>query len=433
MAFLLLSLDVAPPDWMSVHILTVHFPIALNAMGINTQRFPTIIPLLSPASFKFQNPFSSFPQISLVFSSSLCISGNMSTSSKPSGTKKRQSRPKNPPGPNQAMINRKEEELHNQIQNLNFPMTGVFEFPTASSTALDAPLRYISLYAAFFREGNFRLPMSRLLGEVLTRYGIHVSQVNALGLPRVTHFEFICRAQKIEPTFEMFNVFYYVTYTGGFYSFNSRTAGVLPCSRDPLKSFHDWKQKFFYIQCGVILIDMHYRSESEGVPKEKALVAAGMSLLWVPRDPRAYPVYAYKGKAIFVAGEMAMAALPVGEPKLTEWIRDNFLHPSYESIDAYGTVVLGALEARNNLDKAPTREETILLSSEEYTGLSHYLIHRSSRAGAHHRPGQDSTAGDASTPPIVDLAAVAAGLERKETRRKKAEEGEIEKRKSAEE
>ncbi|KAM0025785.1 hypothetical protein Hdeb2414_s0021g00578651 [Helianthus debilis subsp. tardiflorus] len=29
---------------------------------------------------------------------------------------------------------------------------------------------------------------------------------------------------------------------------------------------------------------------------EKALVGAGMSLLWVPKDPRAAPIYAYKGK-----------------------------------------------------------------------------------------------------------------------------------------
>ncbi|KAF5804758.1 hypothetical protein HanRHA438_Chr05g0210651 [Helianthus annuus] len=109
--------------------------------------------------------------------------------------------------------------------------------------------------------------MSKFLGEILTKYGIHLLHVNALGLPQVTHFEFIYRAQKIEPTFEMFNFFYYVTYTGGFYSFNSRTADVLPCSRDPPKSFHDWKHKFFYIRCGVIPIDMHYRTESEGVPK----------------------------------------------------------------------------------------------------------------------------------------------------------------------
>ncbi|KAJ0681003.1 hypothetical protein HanPI659440_Chr16g0630851 [Helianthus annuus] len=170
----------------------------------------------------------------------------MSTS-KASGSKRRQSKPKDPPGPNQAIINWKEEELDNLIQQFKFPSDWGVQFPIAGSTAFDGPPGYMTLYVAFFREGNFRLPMSKFLGEVLTRYGLHISQLNALGLPRVTHIEFIYRAQKIEPTFEMFNVFYYVTYTGGFYSFNSRTAGVLPCSRDPPKSFHDWKQKIFYI------------------------------------------------------------------------------------------------------------------------------------------------------------------------------------------
>ncbi|MFS7918891.1 hypothetical protein Hanom_Chr03g00206511 [Helianthus anomalus] len=45
----------------------------------------------------------------------------------------------------------------------------------------------------------------------------------------------------------MFNVFYYVSATGGFYSFNSRTANVLPCSKDPPKRLHDWKHNFFYV------------------------------------------------------------------------------------------------------------------------------------------------------------------------------------------
>ncbi|KAJ0796107.1 hypothetical protein HanPI659440_Chr04g0158341 [Helianthus annuus] len=148
-----------------------------------------------------------------------------------------------------------------------FPSDWGIQFPTAGSTALDAPPGYMTLYATFFKEGNFRLAMSKFLGDVLMRYGIHISQVNALGLPRITHFEFICRDQKIEPTFEMFNVFYYVTYTGGFCSFNSITTGVLHCSWDPPKSLHDWKQKFFYIRRGVIPIDMHYRPESEGVPR----------------------------------------------------------------------------------------------------------------------------------------------------------------------
>ncbi|KAJ0800043.1 hypothetical protein HanPI659440_Chr03g0098411 [Helianthus annuus] len=250
--------------------------------------------------------------------------------------------------------------------------------PYHGSTALNAPPGYMTLYATLFSEGNFRLPMSKFLGEILTKYCIHISQVNALGLPRVTHFEFICRAQKLVPTVEMFNIFYYVTY--------SRTTNVLPCSRDPPKSFHDWKNKFFYIREGVIPIDMYYRVEHKGVPKvvlvdscddcagsgikpsqrflprfqlgEKALVAAGMSLLWVPRDPRAALVYAYKGKrySLFVVvlffsffvtylffvlvryslmnvfdpeigGEMTGMLLPAGEAAWVDRIRDTFYIP----------------------------------------------------------------------------------------------------------
>ncbi|MFS8032678.1 hypothetical protein Hanom_Chr17g01560531 [Helianthus anomalus] len=169
--------------------------------------------------------------------------------------------------------------------------------------------------------------MTKFTGEVLTNYGLHISQINALGLPRITHFEFICRANRIEPTFEMFNVFYFVSYTGGFYSFNSRTGGVSPCSINPPKSLHDWKQKFFYIHRGVIPIDMHYRNESEGVPRvnvsinfadqewykvltrkvtsisqleEMALVAATMSMLWAPQNPRGVLIYCYQGKGMAI-------------------------------------------------------------------------------------------------------------------------------------
>ncbi|KAJ0796661.1 hypothetical protein HanPI659440_Chr04g0164871 [Helianthus annuus] len=70
----------------------------------------------------------------------------------------------------------------------------------------------------------------------------------------------------------MFNLFYTVTYTGGFYSFNSRTGSVVPCSSNPPKSLHDWKQKIFYIPRGVIPVDMHYRVVSEGIPKVDVVV-----------------------------------------------------------------------------------------------------------------------------------------------------------------
>ncbi|KAM0062406.1 hypothetical protein Hdeb2414_s0004g00147801 [Helianthus debilis subsp. tardiflorus] len=154
-------------------------------------------------------------------------------------------------------------------------------------------------------------------------------------MPQIIHFEFICRAQRLIPYVDMFNVFYYVSFTGGFYSFNYRTTNVLPYSRDPPKSLHDWKHKFFYIRHGVIPIDMHYRLADEGVPKppvvpyaeeqwyktltrnpimmlqldEKALVAAGMSMLWAPKNYRAAPISAYKNKEFLLAADGLMNAL----------------------------------------------------------------------------------------------------------------------------
>ncbi|KAL9999808.1 hypothetical protein Hdeb2414_s0460g00898561 [Helianthus debilis subsp. tardiflorus] len=176
------------------------------------------------------------------------------------------------------------------------------QFPTPNSTALDAPLGCIALYAAFFREGNFRLPMTKFTTEVLTNYGLHISQINALGLPRLTHFEFICKANRLEPTLEMFNVFYNVSYTSGFYSFNSRTSGVIPCSSNPPKSLHDWKQKFFYIRRGVIPVDMHYRAGSEGVPKVNASIDFAEQDWYKTLIRKATPISQLEERALVGAG-----------------------------------------------------------------------------------------------------------------------------------
>ncbi|KAJ0678185.1 hypothetical protein HanOQP8_Chr12g0444971 [Helianthus annuus] len=212
---------------------------------------------------------------------------------------------------------------------------------------------------------------------------------------------------------------------------------------------------------------MHYRSKSEGVPRvavsiafadedwyktlsrratlmiqleERAIVAAGTSMLWVPRDPRAYPVYAHKGKAGYslvnvfdpkVAGGMAVAALHEGEPGWISRIRDNFLHPSNESMTAYGNVVLGVAKDETDVDAIPTQEELVLLSSEESAGSSHDLIHHSSRAGPQEGPTQEPAGESAYVPLIVDPPAAAA--QRKEARTKKREEKKAEDKKSTEE
>ncbi|KAF5797057.1 hypothetical protein HanRHA438_Chr08g0371211 [Helianthus annuus] len=281
----------------------------------------------------------------------------------------------------------------------------------------------ITMYATFFREGNFRLPMAKFTGEVLSNYGLHISQINALGLPRITHLEFICRANRIEPTFEMFTVFYIVSYIGGFYSFNSRTSGISPCIANPPKSLHDWKQKFFYIRRGVIPIDMHYRDESEGIPRvnvsmdfvdqewykvltrkatsisqveERALVRAGMSMLWVPKNPRGIPVYGYQGK-------VGYSLLNVLDPKAVgPWLKRYCLRGGLSDWIRSGTVscTLPAI--------------VIVLSSEGSDRSREGLIPHSPRAGR-----AQGAVNEPVNEPVVDVNVPTDAAEQLETRKKK--------------
>ncbi|KAJ0747737.1 hypothetical protein HanOQP8_Chr05g0192981 [Helianthus annuus] len=157
-----------------------------------------------------------------------------------------------------------------------------------------------------------------------------------------------------------------------------------------------------------------------------ALVAAGISMLWAPQNPRGFPVYGYKGKAGYslmdvfdskAGGAMVVASLPEGRPLWLEQIRDNFLHPSNESLANYACTVLGDDDGDDiDFDVNPTREEPILLSSEEPDDASFCLIRRSSRAGPQRGPSEEPAADDVDTH-VVDLQA--GTVEQVETRKKK--------------
>ncbi|MFS7899160.1 hypothetical protein Hanom_Chr05g00405311 [Helianthus anomalus] len=81
-------------------------------------------------------------------------------------------------------------------------------YPSKGQTAADAPPRYITLFADFLSEGNFRLPTTHFLGNILQYYGFHVSHIRPMGMVHVRHFEFVCRSQGEEPTVDKFRVFY---------------------------------------------------------------------------------------------------------------------------------------------------------------------------------------------------------------------------------
>ncbi|KAM0056585.1 hypothetical protein Hdeb2414_s0006g00220101 [Helianthus debilis subsp. tardiflorus] len=83
---------------------------------------------------------------------------------------------------------------------------------------------------------------------------------------RVRHFEFVCRTMYVEPTVSRLRVFHQMHCTQGFYSFVQR-ASAKKILHQPPKSFHDWKQKFFFIKAGIIPVKMVLRGK-EDVPIE---------------------------------------------------------------------------------------------------------------------------------------------------------------------
>ncbi|MFS7946116.1 hypothetical protein Hanom_Chr06g00532261 [Helianthus anomalus] len=85
----------------------------------------------------------------------------------------------------------------------------------------------------------------------------------------------------------------------------------------------------------------------------------------------------------------------------------------------YANTVLGDDgEDETNVDTAPTREELILLSSEESAGSYQDLINCSSRAGPQRGATREPVSEGISTP-VVDPQAAAAAAKQTETKKRK--------------
>ncbi|KAJ0789568.1 hypothetical protein HanPI659440_Chr05g0205081 [Helianthus annuus] len=153
-----------------------------------------------------------------------------------------------------------DQGLFEQItRGFRFPPEWDAQYPRQGQTAADASPGYITLYEDFFLQGNFRLSATEFLAHILHYYGFHISQLSPPSMVRVRHFEFIYRCHDIEPTVEKFRVFYQLIWNLGFYSFDKR-ASAKKILLNPPKSFHDWKQKFFFIREEVIPIAMIFRA-----------------------------------------------------------------------------------------------------------------------------------------------------------------------------
>ncbi|MFS7936593.1 hypothetical protein Hanom_Chr05g00417391 [Helianthus anomalus] len=140
-----------------------------------------------------------------------------------------------------------DQGLYGQIvRGYQFPAEWDAQYPQQGQTATDAPPIYITLFADFFIDGNFRLPATHFMAAILYYYGFHISQLSPTGIVRNRHIEFICRSQGLEPSVEKFRVFYQLIRNMGFYSFALHS--VKKILINPQKSFHDWTMKFFFIR-----------------------------------------------------------------------------------------------------------------------------------------------------------------------------------------
>ncbi|KAJ0482093.1 hypothetical protein HanIR_Chr13g0650041 [Helianthus annuus] len=268
------------------------------------------------------------------------------------------------------------------IRNLKFSESWGALYPEEGQTAADAPAGYITLFWDFFCEGNFRLPVTKFFLEILEFYNLYISQVHPIGMVRVRHFEFVCRKMHVEPTVSRFRVFHQMHCTQGFYSFVQR-ASAKTILHQPPKSFHDWKQKFFFIKAGIIPVKMVLRGKEDvsveklqtpvdetwyqdlkDVPNialpERALVGAGMSLNWrMDRDDK--PVYTEDGHGTIgrEGGKMGTIKKKPDEELWYHHIVGNFARPRDADLSVQPNAGAGELL---NLGIGPEKKKHVVSS-----------------------------------------------------------------------
>ncbi|MFS7971118.1 hypothetical protein Hanom_Chr09g00828961 [Helianthus anomalus] len=136
------------------------------------------------------------------------------------------------------------ETFDGLVRSFKFPDSWDARYPDEGQTAADAPTGYITLFWDFFSAGNFRLPATKFVLDILSYYKFPISQMHPIGMVWVRHFEFVCHTMHIEPSVTRFLVFHQMHCSQGFYSFVQR-AYAKKILLQPPKSFHDWKQKLF--------------------------------------------------------------------------------------------------------------------------------------------------------------------------------------------
>ncbi|KAK1425181.1 hypothetical protein QVD17_20527 [Tagetes erecta] len=134
--------------------------------------------------------------------------------------------------------------------------------PQPDQLITDCPHGYIALYTKHFKFSNLRIPFSLFFLSFLKEYRLNISQLSPVGAIKVTHFEIMCRALGGEPSLPLFRKFFLLGRYGDWYTVEKRKNGPNCFSCAPM-SFHNWKDKFFWVSADVIPFKMHWRELHE--------------------------------------------------------------------------------------------------------------------------------------------------------------------------
>ncbi|KAJ0702773.1 hypothetical protein HanPI659440_Chr14g0543461 [Helianthus annuus] len=186
------------------------------------------------------------------------------------------------------------------MTSLRMPEEHGATYPNDGDTAADAPAGMITLFADFLGLGNFRLPLTVFMADLLEYYRIHLSQLSLLGMVRVRHFEYCFQSQEIEPTVEKVPailpaasptrvLFFFSLRTGafkilpnppkgftllGFYSFSLSVPVRLKFFRILPRVLPSGNQSFFYVKEAAVACKHHFMSVFGPIPKEKITIPA---------------------------------------------------------------------------------------------------------------------------------------------------------------
>lgn len=148
----------------------------------------------------------------------------------------------------------RESDFQTIVSSYRISLEWELELPANGNTAMDALAGKLTLDVDFFAHGNFRLPVTTFLRDLLLTYGLHITQVHPLRMMRIRQFEFYCRTQGMIPTFEKLNVFYKLCTKSSSFGFHIRDTEV----HFAWEACITGSGSFFYVCMDIIHIPMSY-------------------------------------------------------------------------------------------------------------------------------------------------------------------------------